>query len=105
MDWSWNTVHLSEEVHEDRELLKGFLDWLNIQVSLLPSQVHLHKNQLQQLLLGLALTLRDHEIACFSEEDTPLPKFLAESCMEAADLGDIGDILERMFQIADDHVE
>ena len=71
----------------------------------MPSQVHLHKNQLQQLLLELALTLRDHEITCFSEEEAPLPNFLAKSCIEVDDPGDIGDILEKMFQIIDDHVK
>lgn len=75
-----------------------------MQISALPTQVHLHKNQLQQLLLGLALTLRDFEIACFSEDQTPLPQFLAKSCMKAADIGEIGDILESLFQIIDNYV-
>ena len=32
IDWSWDCVHLPEEVHKDRELMEGFLHWLDLEV-------------------------------------------------------------------------
>ena len=73
-DWSWNTPHLSDELHEDVNLFDRFLAWYDKQVSGLPQQVHLHKSQVQELLLGLALAIRDIRLVCFTDhKKTPLP--------------------------------
>ena len=86
--------------------MEEFLNWLNLQVSGLPRQVHLHKNQLQQLLLGIAFSLRDLEFVCFTDhEETPLPQFLVGSHMEATDSQEISTALERLFQIVESHIK
>jgi hypothetical protein len=106
VQWSWDSVHLPEEVHAGRKVFVAFLDWLKVQVSGLPVQGHFTKKQLQQLLLGLGLTLRDHELACFTEHaENPLPPFLLDSCMEAADIEVINTTLDNFFDIIDDHVK
>jgi hypothetical protein len=91
-------VHLSNEIHEDRELLDEFLDWLDLQVSGMATQLHLNKNQLQQLLLGIGLLLRDLEFCCFTDTgESPIPSFLVESCMEKEDIEAIATTLNKLF--------
>ena len=99
-------MHLSEEIHEDRDLLDGFFGWLGIQVSGIASQVHFNKNQLQQLLLAVGLLLRDLEFCCFTDtEETPIPSFLANSCMGNQDALVIEATLDKLFKLVDDHVK
>jgi hypothetical protein len=53
----------------------------------LPKQRLLNKNQLQELLLGIGLYLRDHELACFTDHsETPVPDHIANSKMAATDI-------------------
>ena len=85
-------------------MFENFLKWLKVQISKLPSQLHLPKKQLQELLLGLGLTLRDHNFACFSEADTPLPQFIAESCMEYGDIVQIDAILKKLQMFVEELV-
>lgn len=85
--------------------MEEFLNWLNLQVSRLPRQ-NLHKNQLQQLLLGIAFSLRDLEFVCFTDhEETPLPQFLMGSHMAAEDSQEIATALERLFKVVEDHIK
>ena len=106
LDWSWITPHLPEDLHEDSELFEGFLNWMDRQVSGLSKQVYLHKNQLQELLLGLALAIRDARLACITDhEETPLPPFLLESHLDEDDLQKVGALVDAIFQVIDDHIK
>ena len=53
--WSWDSVHLSRETHQNHRSLDGFLDWLDQKASGLSKQTPLNKNKLQGLLLGVGL--------------------------------------------------
>ena len=106
MDWSWNTVHLSEEAHRDREHLEEFLNWLNLQVCELGKEDHPNKSHLQQLLLGIAFALRDLEFVYFTDhQETPIPQFLVESCMVAEDSLQVSAALEIIFRLVDNHIK
>lgn len=53
------------------------------------------KNQLQALLLGVGLFLRDHELACFTNhEEVPVPGYIADSGMAASDADSINRVLQ-----------
>ena len=70
------------------------MKWLNKNASDLSKQKHLNKNQLQELLLGIGLYLRDHELACFTEfEETPVPKVLAKRKMVAEDINTMNRVI------------
>ena len=58
---------------------------MGVQISGIATQVHLNKNQLQQLLLGIAFVLRDLDFACFADPEEILPTFLEKSCMKKED--------------------
>lgn len=63
----------------------------------LSKQEFLNKNQLQELLLGVGLYLRDHEIACFvDEEDTSVPEYLVNSKMAVNDVDSISRVLQML---------
>ena len=56
-----------------------------------------NKNQLQELLLGLGIFLRDVHLACFTDhEETPVPDYIANSCMVAADLDTASEVLKSL---------
>ena len=77
-----------------------------MQVSGLPVQVHLSKIQLQELLLGFGLTIRDLDFVCFTEyEEVTLPPFLLGSCMETDDTRMIDATLNNFFHIIEEHVK
>jgi len=93
--WSWDSVHLPEEAHNDRDTINTFLRWLDSKASALTNQPYLNKNQLQALLLGLALILRDLELSCFVDQnETSVPEHLVNSCMKPDDIGSVASILE-----------
>jgi hypothetical protein len=99
-------VHLPEEIHGDRELLDGFLRWLDLQVSGLITQVHLNKTQVQQLLLGIGFLLRDLEFCCFTDtNEIVIPGFLVESCMNKEDIEIIAAILNKVFNAVYDELK
>lgn len=99
-------MHLSEDIHEDRELLDGFLEWLDSQVSGLITQVHLNKTQVQQLLLGIGFLLRDLEFSCFTDtSEIAIPGFLMESCMDKEDTEVIAAILSKVFNAVYDELK
>jgi len=98
--WSWDTVHLAQEAHEDRGCLNDFLRWLTQTASGLSKQA-IFKNKLQEILLGVGLFIRDHELVCFSDhEENPVPLYLADSCMAASDV----DSINRVMQLISDAV-
>jgi hypothetical protein len=79
--------------------MDAFLHWLALKASSLPNQVHFNKNQLQELLLGVALFLRDLELSCFVDhKETPIPPFLINSCMEVTDVDPIGEVVETILR-------
>lgn len=99
-------MHLSQEIHEDRILLDEFLAWLGVQVTGIATQIHFNKNQLQQLLLGFGLLLRDLEFCLFTDTDeTPIPSFLANSCMVKEDALVIKATLDKLYKLVHDHVK
>lgn len=100
--WDWDSVHLAREVHEDRNSLEGFQRWLSRKVTGLGKDPSSNKNALQALLLGVGLFLRDHELACFEDaKATPIPKYLANSCMTASDV----DPITREIRLIHDFIE
>lgn len=93
--WSWDSIHLGEEVHNERDSLEEFLQWLNQKSSGLSKRSSSNKNTLQELLLAIGLSFRDYELACLADhDDTPVPDYLASSCMAAADLHSINAIIQ-----------
>ena len=104
--WSWEDIHLPADAHEDRETIDSFLRWLTLKASGLSNQIPLNKNQLQELLLGVALFLRDLEFACFTNtEETSIPPYLVNSCMEATDVDSIGRVVDIIFKAVQDQLE
>ena len=72
----------------------------------LSKQAHLHNNQLQELLLGLVLAIRDARLVCITDhEETPIPPFLLESHMDKDDLQKAGTLVDGIFQVIDDHIK
>ena len=65
-------------------------------------QIDTNKNQLQELLLGVALVLRDLEFSCFVDHnETPVPGYIIESCMEPDDV----EAITALMKILSDHLE
>jgi hypothetical protein len=68
---------------------------LNQEASNLSKRSSSNKNTLQELLLGVGLCLRDHELVCFADHnEAPVPGYLADSCMIAADVDSITEALQ-----------
>ena len=104
--WSWDDVHLPKDAHTDREILDSFLHWLDLKASGLSNQIHFNKNQLQELLLRIALFLRDLELSCFADhEEVSMPDHIANSCMEAADIDAMTRVLQTLSKAIKDHLE
>ena len=62
-----------------------------------------NKNQLQELLLGAGICIRDHDLACFTDyEDTPVPDYLVSSKMAARDVDSIRVALNLLFDALQD---
>lgn len=106
LDWSWNTPHLSTDLHKDGGLFTGFVKWLGSQVSGLSPQIHFQRNLLQELLLGCALAIRDIKLVCDTDtEETPLPRFLLKSHMKKEDLLRVGAVVDKIFDLVDNHIK
>jgi hypothetical protein len=73
---------------------------LDQKASGLSKQRSLNKNQLQELLLGVGLCLRDHQLSNFADPDTPLPDFLINSKMTIED----GESITRILQLLSDAI-
>ena len=76
-----------------------------MQISGVTTQAHLNKNQLQQLLLGIAFVLRDLDFTCFADPEEILPNFLVESCMEKEDALVIAATVDKLSRIIFDHLK
>ena len=86
--------------------MEGFLHWFDWEVSELTRQSRLNKNQLQQLLLGAGLLIRDLEFSCFTNVDeTPMPPFVLHGCMEEKDAEAVERTLDAMLEIVCNHLE
>ena len=86
--------------------MDAFLRWLASKASSLANQIPLNKNQLQELLLGIALVLRDIELSCFVEvEGTSIPLYLVNSCMVATDLDSIVNVVETISKVVQEQLE
>lgn len=93
--WSWDTIHLPKETHENRRLLDSFLEWSTQKVLGLSKQRSLNKNLLQELLLGVGLYIRDLQLACFTDhEEISIPDYLANTNMATNDVDPINRILQ-----------
>lgn len=88
-------------MHGDRESIDSFLFWLNSQVSGLHKQNSLNKNQIQELLLGIGLALRDLEFVNFVEdyEETPIPGYLISSSLAAEDLSELEEAMDKIRKV------
>ena len=74
--------------------------------SSLANQIPLNKNQLQELLLEVALILRDIEFSCFMEaEGTSIPSYLVNSCMEVTDLESIANVVDAISKVVQEQLE
>ena len=86
--------------------MEGFLHWFDLEVSELTRQSCLNKNQLQQLLLGAGLLIRDLQFLCFTNVDEkPMPHFVLHGCMEEKDAEAVKKILDAMLEIVCNHSE
>lgn len=57
-------------------------------------------------MLGIALVLRDLELSCFMEhEETLIPAYLADSCMQATDFDSIANVVETILKVVQDQLE
>jgi len=94
------------DMHTDRESINAFLRWLAIKASGLSNQIPLNKNQVQELLLGIALLLRDLEFCCFVDHDeVHVPDYIANSCMKPDDLGSISKVLDTLLRAIQDQIK
>ena len=86
-------------MHEDCALLDECLEWLVETASEL-SEETISKNQLQSLLLGVGLFLRDLEYSCFSDhEEIPIPNPLFNSIMTPKDADTITKLLQSIHDV------
>jgi len=89
----------------DRETNNSFLHWIATKASGLLNQIPLNKNQVQELLLGVVLFLRDLEFACFVDYDeVHVPNYIANSCMQADDLGSIANAVDTLLRATQDQI-
>ena len=94
------------DMHSDRESIDSFLHWLSSKASGLCNQIPLNKNQVQELLLGVALFLRDLEFCCFvNHNEVHIPDYVANSCMETDDLGSISNIVDILLRTIQNQIK
>jgi len=103
--WSWDELHLPKHMLNDRETINYFLRWIATKASGLLNQIPLNKNQVQELLLGVALFLRDLELCCFVDHDeVHVPGYIANSCIQADDLGSIANVVDTLLRATQDQI-
>ena len=93
MKWSWNRVHLDLGTLGDRATLERFLGWLNKRVSSLSQPTSLNKNQLQELLLGIGLLIRDIELSLYPYAGT-VPDGIEGSCLLPQDVNPLFKVMK-----------
>jgi hypothetical protein len=93
-------------MHNSQESLDDFLQWLNSKSSGLSSQIPINKNQLQELLLGAALVLRDLEFCCFTDHDEiHVPSYIVNGCMRPSDIDSIAEVVEAISKAVKDELK
>lgn len=92
---------MPEDIHHDRELIDSYLRWLNSKVSGLHKQASPNKNQIQELLLGIGLALRDLDFVNFVEdyEAVFVPPYLISSAMEAKHLPELAKAIDGIQKV------
>ena len=98
---------MQENIHGDRDLVETFLHWLNSKAFGLSKQASFNKNQVQELLLGIGLALRDLEFANFVEDydETPVPAYIVNSSMLAKDLSELEKAMETVYKVVNYHLK
>jgi hypothetical protein len=91
--WSWDHVHLDGATLGDHATLDSFLGWLNKRVSALSKQKTLNKNQLQGLLLGIGILIRDIEISQLSDPGT-IPNGIVDCCLLPEDVNPLFKVMK-----------
>ena len=90
-------------MHGSRKSLDEFMRWLHSKIVAMSKQKSLNKNQLQELLLGISICLRDHDLSSITDhEETPVPDYLVSSKMVRKDATSIKAALDLLFDILDD---
>ena len=94
-------------MHSDRESIDSFLLWLNSKSSGLHKRKSLNKNQIQELLLGIGLALRDLEFVNFVEDydETPVPAYLISSTLAAEDLSELEKAMDTIQKVVQHHLK
>jgi hypothetical protein len=94
-------------MHSNRKSIDSFLLWLNSKSSALHKQKSLNKNQIQGLLLGIGLALRDLEFVNFVDdyEETPVPAYLIKSTLAAKDLSELEKAMRTVQEVVQNHFE
>ena len=86
-------------MHEDHALLDEYLEWLTETASEL-SEKTISKSQLQSLLLGAGLFLRDLEYSCFSDhEEITIPNYLVNTLMTPKDADPVTKLLQSIHDV------
>jgi hypothetical protein len=93
--WSWDHIHLDSTTLGDRATLDSFVGWLNKRVSALSRQKTLNKNQLQGLLLGIGILIRDIEISQFSDSGT-IPNGIVDCCLLPEDVNPLFNVMKAL---------
>jgi len=93
-------------MHSNRESIDSFLLWLDSKSSSLYKQKSLNKNQIQELLLGIGLALRDLEFVNFVEDydKTPVPSYLLYSNLAAGDLPELQKAMDTVQKVVQHHL-
>jgi hypothetical protein len=86
VNWSWDRVHLDNGTLEDCATLDTFLGWLKKKIAVLAKQESLNKNQLQELLLGIGLLIRDIDLSLYTDHHRIIPDEVVESCLVEGDV-------------------
>jgi hypothetical protein len=69
-------------------------------VVIISKQTYPNKDQLQAVLLGIGLFIRDLQLSCFTEsEEMTGPGYIAESCMVAEDNDSITKVIESINEL------
>lgn len=98
---------MPEDMHGDRDILDTFLEWLNSKASGLQKQKTLNKNQIQELLLGIGLALRDLYFANFIEDydKSQVPAYFLTSKMVKEDHSELQKAVNTVQKVVQHHLK
>ena len=97
---------MPERIHDSRELIETFLQWLNSKATGLHKQTPINKNQIQELLLGIGLSLRDLDFANFLDDydEVLVPPYLISSRLLAEDLQELEKVMNTVQKVVQHHL-